>query len=90
VGEAAIKDAARRQGGGLTAVLDRSLAHRQCDFRPQRRNGSVQPNKETSRQAKPILHRLTHATFLTNNRPKEVGPESAEPGRPGRHGVCPL
>jgi hypothetical protein len=63
MGGAALKDAARRQGGGLTAVLDRGSTHRRQDFRPRRRNGPFQPNKETSLVSLPqLLHTLTDTT----------------------------
>ena len=34
-----VKNASRRQGGGLKAVLDRGPTRRHRDFRPGRRNG---------------------------------------------------
>ena len=62
-GGAALKDAARRQRGGLKAVLDRGSADRRRDFRPGRRNAPVQPNEETSLAAMPpLLHTLTDTT----------------------------
>ena len=63
MGAAALKDAARRKRGGLTAVLDRGSAHRRQKVRPRRRNGPVQPNKETSLVSVPrLLHSLTDTT----------------------------
>jgi hypothetical protein len=63
VGGVALKDASRRPGGGLKAVLDRGPAHGRRDFRPGRRNGSIQPNKETSLATMPrLLHTLTDTT----------------------------
>jgi hypothetical protein len=62
MGAIALKDASRRQGGGLKAVLDCDPAHGQHDVRPERRNGPVQPNKETSPATMPrLLHNLTDA-----------------------------
>src|SRR5260370_14984946 len=66
-GGAALKDAARRQRGGLKAVLDRGSADRRRDFRPGRRNGPVQPNEETSLAAMPpFLHTLTDTTLAAD------------------------
>ena len=64
VGWAALKDAPRRQRGGLTAVLDRGPAHGHRDVRPGRRNSPFQPNKETSPAMMPrlLLHNLTDTT----------------------------
>jgi hypothetical protein len=65
-GGAALKDAARRQRGGLKAVLDRGSADRRRDFRPGRRNAPVQPNEETSLAAMPpLLHTLTDTTSVS-------------------------
>jgi hypothetical protein len=57
------QDASRRQGGGLTAALDRGPASGHRDVRPGRRNDPVQPNKETSLGYVPqLLHSLTDTT----------------------------
>ena len=70
VGGAALKDAARRQRGSLTAVLDRGSPHRRQTIGPGRRNGPVQPNKETSSVILPqLLHSLTDTTPLRGMRP---------------------
>lgn len=62
-----VKDASRRQGGGLKAVLDRGPGRCHRDFRPGRRNGPVQPNKETSLAMVPcLLHTLTDTTLTAD------------------------
>jgi hypothetical protein len=69
---AVLKDAARRQGGGLKAVLDRGPAHRRQDFRPRPRNGPVQPNKETSLvSVSRLLRTLTDTTLARRLRAKK-------------------
>ena len=45
---ATVKDAARRLRRWPAAILDRGSARRLGEYRPGRRNGPVQPNKETS------------------------------------------
>jgi len=44
---ATVKDASRRQAGGLTALLDRRCARRPVGTWPGWRNGLLQPNRET-------------------------------------------
>jgi hypothetical protein len=96
VGGVALKDASRRPGGGLKAVLDRGPAHGRRDFRPGRRNGSIQPNKETSLATMPrLLHTLTDTTvaagwlglsatrFLEALRPTEGGADTDVEDRAG-------
>jgi hypothetical protein len=69
IGGAALKDAARRKRGGLTAVLEGGSTHRRQDFRPRRRNGPVQPNKETSLVSLPqLLRTLTDTTVRKTSR----------------------
>src|SRR3984957_2537265 len=63
-----VKDASRRKGGGLKAVLDRGPTRRHRVFRPGRRNDPVQPNKETSLARVPwLLHTLTDTTVDMKN-----------------------
>ncbi len=60
------QDAARRQSGGLKEVLGPDPADGHCDFRPRRRNGRVQPNKETLLlQCHAFCNNLTDTTNLS-------------------------
>src|SRR4051794_13352600 len=62
--EGGLKDAARRQGGGLAAVLDPAIRHCPEKLRSGRRNGPVPSNKETSLVMTPtLLHSLTDTTI---------------------------
>ncbi len=88
-----VKDASRRQGGGLKAVLDRGPTRRHRVFRPGRRNDPVQPNKETSLARMPwLLHTLTDTT-QTPETPAHAGKgvagrcaRQASPGDPRARG----
>jgi hypothetical protein len=70
---ATVKHATRRLRRWPAAMLDRDCARRLCNLRPGRRNGPLQPNKETLLQEdKP------HCKLGRRNRKKDI----AISGRP--------